>query len=117
MFLHRRCARSVTVPGAASTTRDYSLAQVPVVGGQFQVKMGHSYIVVAQVATKTAPLYAYAAPAGVQPGPAVASMVSIGTNRWAIQTTITRAMGRYKNWTLGVKANGVLHDIPVTIVN
>jgi Big-like domain-containing protein/glycine rich protein len=109
-----KAGNATTVHGSASLI-DYYVADVPRAGGFWQVKIGHSYLVKAFVATTKAPRYVFAAPRGIQPHPVGPAMKKIGPGRWAIEVHITSAMRHHKFWTLGVDVGGQLHDINVEL--
>ncbi len=102
------------VSGHASLI-DYFVAGVPDNKGVFQVKIGHSYMVKAFVATTRAPRYVFAAPRGVQPHPVGPAMKKIGQDLWAIQVNITRLMRHHEFWTLGVRVGSSLHLIHIQL--
>jgi hypothetical protein len=106
---------TATVSGHAALI-DYYIAGAPRRHGLFVVAAGHTYRVVAYVATRRAPQYAYAAPVGAVPHPVGPAMTSIGTHLWAIRTTIITEMTmRYRYWHVGVLVGGHMHLIALEV--
>ena len=117
---------TATARDRAGNTRSvsvrYTVARFYVAGavyrnGAYQVRVGHTYVIVALTGGTTRPRYYDAAPRGGtlhRSGRYLRrSGTQSGLRRYTLVVRMNRGMNRHTRWNLGVKSGGQLHLISV----
>jgi hypothetical protein len=110
-------AGNVRTASVKYTVSRFYLVGVTYSHGAYQVKEGHTYVLVALTSGSARPRYYDAAPKGHRPHPPGSylhrSGSQSGLHRFTLSVRIDRHLGRYKYWVLGVKTGSTMHRLTV----